>query len=280
MAEGWRGGFLGSVFHQTWICLRWKNYLREVYKIMNIEIAAEKIFSVFNFPISNTMLTAWIAMLIVVGFSYFATKHVSLIPSRLQNFFEWIIEELLNTVDGVMGDRKETERFFPLIATIFIFVLSTNWLGLLPGFGSIGFYETFEGSRHFVPFFRSTNADLNTTIALAVISVFSIQTAGIAALGFFGYAKKFISFRSFMGFIVGLLELISEITKLISFSFRLFGSVFAGEVLLIVMAFLIPYILPLPFIALEVFIGFIQAFVFSLLTTVFIKMAMTVSEGH
>lgn len=247
---------------------------------MNIEIAAEKIFSVFNFPISNTMLTAWIAILIVVGFSYLATRRASIIPSKLQNFFEWIIEELLSVVDSVMGDRKITERFFPLIATIFIFVLSTNWLGLLPGFGSIGFYEISEGSRHFIPFFRSTNADLNTTIALAVISVFSIQIAGIAALGFFGYAKKFISFRSVMGFAVGILELVSEVTKLISFSFRLFGSVFAGEVLLIVMAFLVPYILPLPFIALEVFIGFIQAFVFSLLTTVFIKMAMTAAEAH
>jgi F-type H+-transporting ATPase subunit a len=173
-----------------------------------------------------------------------------------------------------MGDRKLALKFFPLAATFFIFILTTNWMGLLPGFGSVGFYE----HEVLVPYFRATNADLNTTLALAMLSVITIQVAGITALGFFRYGKKFINFSSPINFFVGILELISEFAKIISFSFRLFGSIFAGEILLMVIAFLVPYVVPLPFIGLEIFIGGVQALVFMLLTVVFIKMAMTPME--
>ncbi len=238
---------------------------------MHVSVAAEKIFSIFGIPVSNTMLTAWVAVFLLVISSYFATHSMKKIPSGIQNFYEWAIESLFDLVESFMGDRKQTLKIFPLAATFFFFILLSNWMGLLPGFGSIGFYE--EGKL--VPFFRSATADLNTTLAFAMISVIIIQISGVMALGFFRYGKKFINFSSPINFFVGLLELISEFAKIISFSFRLFGSVFAGEVLLTVITGLVPYVVPLPFLGLELFFGGIQALVFVLLTAVFIKMAMT-----
>lgn len=245
-------------------------------RLMHTSVAAEHIFSVFLWPVSNTMLTAWMAILLLVSLSVIATRKMKLVPSGIQNTFEYAVESLLDLVEGFMGDRKLALKFFPLVATFFLFILTTNWMSLLPGFGSIGFYE---GEEHvLIPFFRATNADLNTTLGLAMISVITIQISGILALGFFKYGKKFINFSSPINFFVGVLELISEFAKIISFSFRLFGSVLAGEVLLTVLAFLVPYIIPLPFMGLELFIGLIQALVFMLLTTVFIKMAITAAE--
>jgi F-type H+-transporting ATPase subunit a len=128
-----------------------------------------------------------------------------------------------------------------------------------------------------VPLLRGANADLNTTLALAVIAVIAIQVLGVSAIGAIKYAKKFFNFSNPINAFVGFLELISEFSKLISFSFRLFGNIFAGEVLLMVIAFLVPYIAPLPFFFLELFVGIVQALVFMMLTLVFIKGA-TMSE--
>jgi len=241
---------------------------------MHISVTAEHIFNIFSWPVSNTMLTAWMAILLVVPAAYFATRKMQMVPGKLQNFFEVLIESLFGLVEGFMGDRKSALKFFPLAATFFIFILVTNWMGLLPGFGSIGFYE----HEKLVPIFRATNADLNTTLGLAMLAVVVVQISGIMTLGLFRYGKKFINFKSPMGFFVGILELISEIAKIISFSFRLFGSVLAGEILLTVIAFLVPYIVPLPFMGLEIFIGGVQALVFMLLFTVFTKMAITEME--
>jgi len=242
---------------------------------MHVGVAAEKIFTVFSWPVSNTVLTAWIAIILLSVLAFMATRNMKRVPSGLQNFFEWVIESLFGIAEEFMGDRKKTIIFFPLLATLFIFIIATNWLGLLPGFGSIGWHE----GEEFVPLLRSTNADMNTTLMLAVVSVVSIQIGGIMALGFFKYWNKFITFKNPMAFFIGLIELVSEAAKLISFSFRLFGAVFAGEVLLTVIASLAPYLLPLPFYGLEIFIGGIQALVFMLLTTVFIKLATT-EAGH
>jgi len=238
---------------------------------MHVSVAAEKIFSVFGIPISNTVFTAWVAVFLLVFFSYLATRRMQKIPDGMQNFFEWAIESLFGLVESFFGDRKQTFKFFPLVATFFFFILASNWMGLLPGFGSIGFYE----HETFVPYFRSATADLNTTLAFAMISVIITQISGVLALGFFKYGKKFFNFSSPINFFVGLLELISEFAKIISFSFRLFGSVFAGEVLLAVITGLVPYVIPLPFLGLEIFIGALQALVFVLLTVVFIKIATT-----
>ena len=167
------------------------------------------------------------------------------------------------------------------MGTLFIFIIFLNWFGLLPGVGTIGFYEIEEGhevaEKVFVPLFRAGSADLNTTLALALISVVSIQISGIKTLGK-EYIGRFFNFKNPIYFFVGILELISEFSKIISFAFRLFGNIFAGEVLLTVIAFLIPVIAPLPFLGLELFVGFIQALVFSMLTSVFLSLATTKSE--
>lgn len=245
---------------------------------MEISLAAEKIAHIGNVPITNSMVANWIATVVLVVFAILATKKISLVPKGVQNVAEFIVESLLGLADSVIGNMKLTRKFFPMIATIFIFILTNNWLGLLPGFGSIGINETVHGKEVLIPLFRSGNADLNSTLALAVIAVIAIQIFGIITIGFFKYTKKFLNFESPIMFFVGILELISEVSRLVSFSFRLFGNVFAGEILLTVIAMLAPYIAPLPFYGLELFVGFIQALVFTMLTLVFIKMAITDHE--
>jgi len=250
---------------------------------MNISFLPEHLFSLGGFPVTNSLLVAWLAIAILVASAYFSTRKMELVPkNNRQNLAEMVVEALYGLVSGVTGDDKQTKKFFPIIATIFLFVLLSNWLGLLPGVGSIGIFEEAHesGEKILVPLFRAGSADLNFTLGLAIISVFAIQFFGIAALGVFKYGKKFINFKSPISFVVGILELVGEIAKVISFSFRLFGNVFAGEVLLIVITFLVPYVVPLPFYFLEVVVGLIQAFIFSMLTVVFLKMAVTMEEGH
>lgn len=246
---------------------------------MHVSITPEIITNIFGMPITNSLIASLIATVVLILIAYFATRNIKEVPKGLQNLFEIVIEALFNMVDSVTGDRKQTYQFFPIVATIFIFIIISNWLGLLPGFGSVGFFETTqlhgEESSTFVPLLRSANSDLNTTLALAIVSVFATQVFGIMALGILKYGKKFINFSSPIKFFVGILELISEVAKMVSFSFRLFGNVFAGEVLLIVIIMLAPFIVPIPFFALELFVGFIQALVFAMLTLVFLKMAVT-----
>lgn len=245
---------------------------------MEISLAAEKIGQIGPLPITNSMIMSWITTLVLVVLAIFTTKNIKLIPAGIQNTMELIIEFLLNTADSVIGDMKQTKKYFPLVATIFLFIITNNWLGLIPGIGTIGFHENHNGTELFIPLLRSGNADLNSTLALAVISVIMIQIFGIMAIGVVKYGSKFINFKSPIMFFVGILELISELSRLISFSFRLFGNIFAGEVLLAVIAMLLPFIAPLPFYLLELFVGFIQALVFTMLTLVFIKMAITDHE--
>jgi F-type H+-transporting ATPase subunit a len=226
-------------------------------------------------------VTLFLSLLIIVA-SYILKSRARLIPGGFQNIVEVVLEALLNLADSVTQDRKQSKKFFPIVATIFIFVILINWVEVVPGLGTIGINEEIHGKEVLVPFIRSGSADLNFTLAIAIVSVISAQVLGIAAIGAGKYAKKFFvsPFHKpyFVGTFVGLLELISEIAKLISFSFRLFGNIFAGEVLLTVMLFLVPYIVPLPFLLLELFVGFVQALVFSMLTLVFFKMAAT--EAH
>jgi len=250
---------------------------------MNISIAAEPIFYIFSFSVTNTILvTLCLSLLIILG-SVMLKSRIKLIPRGFQNVVEAILEALLNLIDSVTQDRKQSKKFFPLVATIFIFVILSNWVEVLPGLGTIGLWEVHHGENVLIPFLRSGSADLNMTLALAIVSVLSAQILGIAAIGIGKYAGKFFvsPFRKpyVVGTFVGILELVSEVAKLISFSFRLFGNIFAGEVLLMVMLFLVPYFVPLPFLFLELFVGFVQALVFSMLTLVFLKMAVT-EEAH
>lgn len=246
---------------------------------MEISLAAEKVIEVFGFPITNTLLMSWAAMAVLVVLSVIATRKIRAAPRGAQNFLEAVMEFLLNLIDSVTHNRKQSIKFFPILATIFLFIVTSNWLGLLPGVGTIGFPEVHRGKEVFVPLFRSANSDLNNTLALAIISVVITQIFGIMAIGFFKYAGKFfispLKKPYFVGTFVGALELVSEVSKMVSFSFRLFGNIFAGEVLLVVIAMIIPYIVPLLFMFLEIFVGFIQALVFAMLTLVFMKMAVT-----
>lgn len=248
--------------------------------MLNISFLPEHITSIGPLAITNSLLISWVAMAILIVFAYFATRKMRTVPSGIQNFAEVVVEGLYNLVESVTGNDKQTKKFLPVVATIFLFVLLANWLGLIPGVGSIGLWEEHNGEEIFVPLFRSTSADLNFTLALAIISVGAAQVFGIAALGLFKYSGKFLNFKNPILFFVGILELIGETAKMVSFSFRLFGNVFAGEVLLLVISFLVPYVVPLPFYFLEVVVGVIQAFIFAMLTLVFLKMAVTSHEEH
>ena len=250
---------------------------------MEISIAAEKLFSLGAMPVTNALLIGVLVSAFLIWVITRATKNPTLIPRGMQNVIEIIFEALLDLVESVTQDKKQARQFFPLIATIFLFVLISNWAGLLPGLGTVGVYGEHNGHHTIIPFLRSTSADLNFTLALSLIAVMTVQFTGIAALGIMKYGKKFFISPFHkpygIGTAVGVLELVSEVGKIISFTFRLFGNVFAGEVLLTVMLHLVPYFLPLPFMFLEVFVVFIQAVVFAMLTLVFLKMS-TLEPEH
>lgn len=240
----------------------------------HIEIAAEKLFKILNLPVTNTLLMSWVVLLLLAGASFLVFKKFKPVPTFLQNLWEIFVEKFLGTMESILGSREKAEKYLPLVVTIFLFILVSNWLGIFPGVGSVGFYEYRHGEKFFVPLFRSAASDLNFTLALAVLTVVLVNIYGAQALGLKKHLSKFFTFKNPIAFGVGLLEFISEFAKMISFSFRLFGNVFAGEVLLIIAAFLAPLVAPLPFLMLELFVGFIQALVFAMLTTVFISIAV------
>lgn len=229
----------------------------------------------FGVPITATLLMTWVTMAMLIGAAATVGPRVSLIPGKVQSVFE----SLIGSVYGYVRDTLESEtlasRYFPVIMTIFIFVLALNWSGLLPGVTSIGFTDSHD---HFIPFLYPAATDLNTTIALAIIAFVTIEIAGVLTLGLFKYGGKFINFSSPLAFAIGLIELISELARLVAFSFRLFGNIFAGKTLIVVATFFVPFILPVPIMAFEVFVGFIQAFIFAILTLFFIKIA--VADPH
>jgi F-type H+-transporting ATPase subunit a len=245
---------------------------------MHISFFPEIITRIGGWPVSNTIIMSWLAMIFLIGIALLLKGRLKPIPGKVQGLIEVLIEGAENFMTTVTGDKERTRRFFPLIVTFFLFILLSNWMGILPGVGSIGLLEAGEHGPVLVPLFRSTNSDINMTIALAMISVMATQIFGISLVGFFKYFSRFISFKGPIDFFVGILELIAEVAKIISFSFRLFGNIFAGEVLLMVIFSLIPLLVPLPFLFLEIFVGFVQALVFSMLTLVFLTVAT--QKGH
>jgi F-type H+-transporting ATPase subunit a len=273
-----------------------------VHELPHISMAAEPLFHIGSFPIANSLLTTWICMVFIILVSWLATRRMTLVPTGLQNLVETAVEMFYNGVARVRSG-EQAALFLPLAGTFFFFILLANWMGLLPGFGSIGLIVEHHGETEFVPILRPANTDLNTTLALALFSVIATQIYGIKVHGFFSYAGRFIrvggfvdSFKSLVGLrprkklfntllngvidaFLGALEVLDELTKLLSFSFRLFGNIFAGEVLLIVISMLLPFVAPLPFLALEIFVGYIQALIFSTLTLVFVTHA-THEGGH
>ena len=241
----------------------------------HIEIAAEKIFSIGGFAVTNTLLMSWITVALLVAFALMVQRRLSPVPGGMQNVLELFIEQFVSLMQSVLGTRAAAEKYLPVVGTVFIFILTSNWLGIMPGIGSIGFFETVDHHVRFIPLFRSAASDLNVTLALATVTVFIIHVLAVGAIGAKAHFSKFFSFRGPIEFFVGILELISECAKILSFSFRLFGNIFAGEVLLVVTGFLLPFGGPLPFLMLEIFVGFVQALVFAMLTTVFISIAVS-----
>jgi F-type H+-transporting ATPase subunit a len=243
---------------------------------MHISISAEPIFNLGPLTITNSFLMGVLVSLFLILISFLVVNENKLrkIPQGLLGLFEMIIEGFYSLVQSIAGAKAKT--FFPLIATFFIFIVFANWAGLLPGVGTIGFIKMTNHHEKFVPLFRGATADLNTTLALAIFSVLSTHFFGLKFLGL-KHPQKFFNLKGPIDFFIGILELISEFSKILSFSFRLFGNIFAGEVLLTVMAFLVPAIAPIPFIGLELFVGLVQALVFSMLTLVFLNIA---TAGH
>ena len=311
----------------------------------HITLKPETLFSFGIVNITNTMITSWIVVILMVAGVFLMTRRWELVPRGAQNFLEAILEGFYNVVTGIAGE-KNGRRFFPAVATIFFFILFANWLSLTPVFNAIGMgeeaeegfvmkqvdvgpipvtYTTFSGPGHwggetieeddpeaaqkveeekekgnFVgelkPFLRSVNTDLNTPLALAIVSAIFVEFWGISTLGFRTYGSKFFNvggiFRGlrhlsfgqiFQGVIdafVGVLEFISETVRLVSFTFRLFGNMFAGEVVILMFTFLFPLIVTLPFYFLEILVGVMQAFIFAALTLVFGMMAVAHGGAH
>lgn len=258
-----------------------------------ITLFAEPITHVGNFPITNALLTSWAAVIIIAILAVALRTNLKKVPGRLQFLFETIWEGGLSLADQVTNNRKKSEKIFPIAISIFFFVLINNWLGILP-LGGFGIVE----HSTFVPFVRSGTADINTTIALAVMAVLGANFFGIISIGAWKMFNKYVNLKALAGiptkiqkdptvivvapitFFVGLLEIIGEIAKIASLSFRLFGNVFAGEVLLASMTALIAYMVPVPFLFLEILVGVVQAVIFSMLTTVYFTIASDDHDAH
>lgn len=238
--------------------------------MINIELQSEYIASVFGLAITNTFFTSVVVVLMLIVFSIV----FYLLRNREHGFvaqgMRIIVWELLKLTDSVTENRELSKKILPLIITFFLFIITANLLALVPGFLGSFYIQTGTST---VSLLRSPNSDLTTTLALAICSIIAIQFFSLQALGIKNYLSRFINFSSPIKFILGFFEIISETVKIFSFSFRLFGNVFAGEILLLVIAFLIPYVIPIPFMLLEIFVGVIQAFIFTVLTLTFIKMS-------
>lgn len=259
---------------------------------------AEPVFQLGGFTVTNSLLLSWVAVGIIVIGSILIGRLIKRIPRGVQNYAEVIVDKALGLADSVTGSRAASMKFLPIVFPLFIFILLSNWLGLLPGVGSIGFTERQGAETIFIPLLRGGTADLNTTLALAIMAVVLTHVMSVAMTGFWPYLNRFIGLQLFtelprkvfkehdytallvnpIKFFVGLIELIGEFAKVASLSFRLFGNVFAGEVLLGAMAAIFAYALPIPFMFLEIIVGIIQALIFSMLTLVFLSVLTTSHE--
>ena len=239
---------------------------------IHVALAPEELGTFAGVPITNTLVTSWIVIALLIVIGVLIGSRLKLIPSRFQTLFEWLVEFIYDYVAETLESKKLAQWFFPLLTTLFLFIFTANVLEFTPGIRSIGFFPA--GGNEFVPLLRSVNTDLNVTLALSIIVFVIIEMTGIAMLGAIRYGSKFINIHSVIGFVVGIIELFSEFARLIAFSFRLFGNILAGEVLILVALNFVPYLGPVPLMAFELFVGFIQAAIFALLTLFFIKIAI------
>lgn len=245
--------------------------------IPEVHLAPQEVFAIGGFVVTNTLLSAWLTTVVVVLLFGLSTRSMRVVPSRMQGLIELFIEALFNFVKGVAGERY-ARAFFPILATIFIFVAFNAWMALLPIYPTVGF--TAEGEHQITThLLRSAGTDINLPLALAVISFLFVEIWGFKAHKF-GYMREFIRFVNPIQFFIGILELLSHFIRLISFTFRLFGNMLAGEIVLFMMTFLLIFIAPIAFYFLEILVGGVQALIFMGLTLVFAMMAVASHEGH
>ena len=270
----------------------------QLWNLPNISIAPEVIFGGW---ITNTLFCTWISIIVLLLIFYFGIRRRDLIPSGWQNFIEWMVESLLGLVESVSGKEKG-RKFFPIVAPFFFFIFVANLLDVIPGVDTVGWLDLKPGeptplwgffiidhasSSHIIPWIRPATTDLNLTLAMALVSVVITQIFGFISLGAGIHLNKYFNVKALsrgglgiVEFIVGLLEIVSELSRLISFSFRLFGNIFAGSILLAVFAFLLPALANIIFIPFEIFIAGIQAFVFAFLTLLFLELGTTSHAHH
>lgn len=234
--------------------------------------AAEPIAHIGSFPITNTLLHTLIVDVVLLGGAFYLAKTIKPIPSLLQNTVEIAIESFYSLTESIAKSR--TAMIFPFAMTFFLFILLANWTSLVPGFGSIGSIEKINHKTILVPLFRGATSDINTTLGLALVSVIATHLMSIQVLGIKEYLGRFFSLNP-INLFVGILEIVSEITKIVSLSFRLFGNIFAGEVVLARVSNISAFLFPLPFLLLEFIVGIVQALVFSILTLVFMAILTT-----
>lgn len=266
------------------------------WKLPHIAVPSDPLFEIFGFPVFNTLLLSVASALIIILLFAIALRKINIVPRRFQNLVEWFFEGVLNLCIEVAG-KRDGRRFFPWVMTIFLFVLIGNWWELIPGIETIGTVShdtaispacanatgillTGAQSNCITPWLRPPSTDLNFALALAVISFVATQVYGFVLLGTRKQLGRYFSLKEGpMGLIVGVLDLLLEPLRIISLSFRLFGNLFAGDVLLLVAAFLLPVVGAIPFYFLELFVGFVQAFVFAFLTLIFMTLGTTI-HGH
>ena len=262
-----------------------------------VTLYAEPIFHFGSLTITNALLTSWVVVAIIIILSLVLRSKIKTIPGKLQNIFEIVIDGALGLCDQVTNDRALSLKIFPIAISVFFFVLLNNWLGVIP-LGGFGIIEKSQEGLSFVPFLRGGTADINTTIALAVMTVFGANIFGVFSIGVWKTFNKYVNLKALgeiftkirheptviivapITFFVGLIEIIGEFAKVASLSFRLFGNVFAGEVLLVSMAALVAYVVPIPFLFLELLVGVIQALIFSILLVVYFTIASTDHDEH
>lgn len=264
---------------------------------MHISIGAEHLFDIFGFRVTNTILTSWIVVIFLIVVSILIRRGIAKKPNgHLALAIEGILDGFINFMSAFAGDKKTVRKFLPIVGTIFFFVLTSNWAGTLPGIETIGIYEPTtevheeiaateehleeskspeENHGKFLPLFRTVNSDLNMTLVFAIIIVVGSHIIGFKTIGAKHHLGKFFvnPFKKPINAFVGILEVIGEFSRIVSLTFRLFGNIFAGSVLMLIISFLAPFILPIPFLALELFVGFIQALVISVLAVMFIASA-------
>jgi F-type H+-transporting ATPase subunit a len=274
------------------------------WQLQPINVQPDVIFNVFGLPITNTLFCTWLTIIALVIIAYFGTRRRDLIPSGMQNFVEWSVESILRLVQSVVGEKKG-RQFFPLVGTFFFFILFANMVDILPGIDTIGWVNLTavhdahltaptgpivflfgDLSNKLVPWFRPPTSDLNLTFSMALVSVIVTQVFGFMYLGVGQHLGKYFQFMAFrkhgplgaIDFFVGIVELITEVARILSFAFRLFGNIFAGSAVLALFALLVPALADIVFIPLEIFVAFVQALVFALLTLVFMQIGTSSHE--